>query len=191
VRLVELPRTAGPDYAPTAAVATADADGFTLLWQEQKRGDPGAEARSTLARVKPDGTVTAPPRAVPIPWSLAALVDDGRGYTLAVSFDGAAPNQTRLCFVTLSREGQPEQHPWWGARPDIVNDVQLALVDGKVTAVYRGGPGSGSLLAVVADKDAGRWGVEGPPGRALATGVAPDAPFAVRVKAGVVEVARR
>ena len=191
VRVVDLARTAGPDYAPTAAVACADADGFTLLWQEQKRGDRGAEARSTLARVKADGAVRAAPAAVPVPWSLAAIVDDGRGYTLAVNFDGAAPDQTRLCFVTLTRDGRPEQHPWWGSRPDVVNDVQLVIAGGRVTAVYRGGARSGSLLAVVADRDTGKWGVEAPPSRPLAARLAPDAPFAVRVKDGGVEIVKR
>jgi hypothetical protein len=29
-----------------------------------------------------------------------AIVDDRHGYTLAVNCDGAAPDQTRICFVT-------------------------------------------------------------------------------------------
>ncbi len=122
VRVVDLDRTAGAEYAPTAAVICADPDGFTVLWQEQMRGNPQAEARSTLARVKVDGTFAARPAAVPIPWSLGAIVDDGRGYTLAVNFDGAAPDQTRICFVTLTRDGKPEQHPWWGSRPAVVEE---------------------------------------------------------------------
>jgi hypothetical protein len=188
VRLVDLERTAGPDYAPTAAVVCADPDGFTVLWQEQMRGDPRAEARSAFVRVKVDGTLLAKPAAVPIPWSLGALADDGRGYTLAVNFDGAAPDQTRLCFVTLTRDGKPEQHPWWGSRPAVVEDVQLVSVAGKVTAVFRS---AGSLLSVVADKSTGQWGKEAPPSRSLATGLPAAAPYAVRAGAGGVEVVKR
>ena len=144
-----------------------------------------------MVRVKPDGALLMQPTAVPIPWSLGAIIDDGRGYTLAVNYDGAAPNQTRICFVTLSRTGQPEQHPWWGSRPDVVTDVQLVLVGGKVNAVYRGGASGGSLLGVVADKDKGAWGVEAAASRPLATGLATTAPFAVRVKDGGVVVVKR
>jgi hypothetical protein len=180
VRLVDLRRGGVAGYTPTAAVACADmGDAFTLIWQEQKPGDRSAEARSSIARVKPDGTVLAAPQAAPIPWSLAAIVDDGRGYTLAVNYDGAAPDQTRLCFVTLTRDGKPEQHPWWGSRPDVVVDVQLVIAGTKVVAVYRGGPKAASLLAVDADKVTGKWGVEAPPSRPVATGLAPGAPFAV------------
>ncbi len=110
---------------------------------------------------------------MPIPWSLGAIVDDGRGYTLAVNFDGAAPDQTRLCFVTLNRAGQPEQHPWWGSRPAVVEEVQLVSVAGGVTAVYRS---AGALLAVVADRSTGQWGKEAAASRTLASGVATGRP---------------
>jgi hypothetical protein len=73
----------------------------------------------------------------------------------------------------------------------VVNDVQLVVVGGKVTAVYRGGARSGSLLAVVADRDTGKWGYEVSPSRSLVTGLAPDAPFALRVKDGGVEIVKR
>jgi hypothetical protein len=188
VRTVDLDRTAGAGYAPTAAVVCADPDGFTVLWQEEVRGNPQAEARSTFARVKADGTVLARPAAVPIPWSLGAIVDDGRGYTLAVNYDGTAPDQTRICFVTLTRDGKPEQHPWWGSRPSAVDEVQLVAVAGKVTAVYRSG---GALLSAVADKTTGQWGKEADPSRTVATGLQAGAPYAVRAGAGSVEVVHR
>jgi hypothetical protein len=188
VRTVDLDRTAGADYAPTGAVVCADPEGFTVLWQEQMRGNPQADARSTLARVKADGTVLAKPAAVPIPWSLGAIVDDGRGYTLAVNYDGAAPNQTRICFVTLTRDGRPEQHPWWGSRPSVVEEVQLVSTGGKVTAVYRS---AGALLSIVADKTAGQWGKEAEPSRTVGTGLPAGAPYALRAGAGSVEVVRR
>jgi hypothetical protein len=188
VRTVDLDRTAGADYAPSAAVVCADPDGFTVLWQEQMRGNPQAEARSTLARVKADGTVLAKPATVPIPWSLGAIVDDGRGYTLAVNYDGAAPDQTRICFVTLTRDGKPEQHPWWGSRPSAVEEVQFVSVAGKVTAVFRS---AGTLLSVVADKSTGQWGKEAEPSRTVSTGLPAGAPYALRAGVGGVEVVRR
>jgi hypothetical protein len=188
VHTVDLDRTAGANYAPTAAVVCADPEGFTVLWQEEMRGNLQADARSTLARVKADGTVISKPATVPIPWSLGAIVDDGRGYTLAVNYDGAAPNQTRICFVTLTRDGQPEQHPWWGSRPSVVEDVQLVSIAGKVTAMFRS---AGTLLSVVADKSTGQWGKEAEPSRTVSTGLQPGAPYALRAGAGGVEVVRR
>lgn len=155
VRTVDLDRTTGADYSPSAVVVCGGAEGFTVLWQEHMQGNPKAEVRSTLARIKADGTLIAKPSAVPIPWSLGAIVDDGRGYTPAVNFDGPRPDKTRVCFVTLTREGKPEQHPWWGSRPSVVEEVQLMRAAGKVTAVFRG---AGTLLSVDADKSAGQWG---------------------------------
>ncbi len=187
-RVVDLARTAGASNTPSAALVCADPDGFTVLWQEQVAGNPQAEARSTLARLKADGSILAAPAAVPVPWALGAIVDDGRGYTLAVEFDGAAPDQTRLCFVTLSRAGLPEQHPWWGSRPGVVEEVQLLTVGGRVTAVYRS---AGTLLAVVADKSTGQWGKEAAASRTLATGVATGTPYALRAGAGGVELVKR
>jgi len=50
-----------------------------------------------------------------------------------------------------------------------VNDVQLALTGGKVAAVGRG---AGRSSRSCPTRTAGAGGVEGPPDRALATGVA-------------------
>jgi hypothetical protein len=188
VRVIDLARTAGATYTPSAAAVCADPDGFTVLWQEQVAGNPQAEARSTFARVKADGSLVAAPAAVPVPWALGAIVDDGRGYTLAVSFDGAAPDQTRLCFVTLSRVGLPEQHPWWGSRAAVVEDVQLISVAGRVTAGFRSG---GAVLSVVADKDSGQWGKEAAASRTLVSGLTTDAPWALRVGASGVEALKK
>lgn len=201
-RRVDLARTAPSGYAPTAAVACADGDGFALLWQEQKVGDPGAEAHATLARVRPDGTFVQRPAAVAVPWSLAAIIDDGRGYTLALYYDGAAPDQTRLCFVTLTGDGKPEQHPWWGSRPGLVDEVQLALAGGAVVAAYRAG--GGAIVSVVANRTTGQWGKEADPSRVLVPSASPRAPgawgesaaggppaFALRVVGETPEVLRR
>jgi hypothetical protein len=117
-------------------------------------------------------------------WEEWRVLGDG----VAVNYDGAAPNQTRICFVTLTRDGQPEQHPWWGSRPGVVEEVQLLSVAGKVTAVFRS---AGALLSVVADKTTGQWGKEANPSRTVGTGLQPGAPYALRAGAGGVEVVRR
>ena len=201
-RLVDLPRTAPSGYAPTAAVACGDPDGFALLWQEQKVGDPGAEAHATLARIRPDGTFVQKAAAVAVPWSLAAIIDDGRGYTLALYYDGAAPDRTRLCFVTLTRDGKPEQHPWWGSRPGLVDEVQLAQGRGAIVAAYR--TGGGAIVSVVANETTGQWGKEADPSRVLVPSASPPAPgargetaagappaFALRVVGDAPEILRR
>ena len=186
--LVDLPRTAGAGSMPTGAVACADADGFTLLWQEQAAG--GGAAQGTIARVKADGTILKKPTSVGMIWSLGAIVDDGRGYTLAVRYDGQAPDQTRIAFVTLTYEGTPEQHPWWGARPTMVGEIQMTMVKGVATAVYRAGDATQSILAIGADKVKGQWGKEAEASKVLTTTKAGD-PFGVRVKNGAIELVRR
>jgi len=111
VRVVNLPRRAPRRYEPLSAVVTADAvgDGFAVLYQEMGP-TPEAEAHSTLAVVTRAGRQSV--RVVPVPWSLGAIGDAGDRYVLVVRYDGGSAETTRLCFVTLSREGQPQQHPW-------------------------------------------------------------------------------
>lgn len=187
LKIIELPRTAPSGHQPTSAIACADADGFTLLWQEQSPLNP-QDVSATMARVKADGTVVKKPTTVAIPWSLGAIVDDGRGYTLAVRYDGGAVDQTRLCFVTLTYDGAPEQHPWWGARPTLVGDVQLTRVGAVVTATYRAGAAGESILSVDADKLTGQWGKEPPEGRVLSKKT--SGAFATRVKNGALELVK-
>ena len=186
--LVDLPRTAAAGSMPTGAVACADADGFTLLWQEQSTG--GGAAQGTIARVKADGTILKKPTSVGMIWSLGALVDDGRGYTLAVRYDGQAPDQTRIAFVTLTYDGTPEQHPWWGARPAMVGEIQMVMIKGVATAVYRAGDATPSILAIGADKVKGQWGKEAEPSRVLETAKAAH-PFAVRAKNTALDLVMR
>ena len=186
--VVDLPRTAGASFMPTSAIACADADGFTLLWQEQ--GTAGGGVQGTLARVKADGTILKKPTAVGIMWSLGAIVDDGRGYTLAVRYDGQAPDQTRIAFVTLTYDGVPEQHPWWGSRPAMVGEIQMTMVKGVATAVYRAGDATKSILATPADKAKGQWGKEADASKVLTTKNAAS-PFSVRVKNGTLELVQR
>jgi hypothetical protein len=166
VRLVNFPRRAPRGYEPLAAVIAPDAtaDGFVVLFEEMGP-TPDAEAHSTLAVVLRGGTQTS--RVVPVPWALAAIGDAGDRYVLAVRYDGGSRDSTRLCFVTLSRDGQPQQHPWWGAPPDAVDDVQLVRTSapdaGAATwsAVYRGSTGMRRIRGAPVDTT-GQWGREAP-----------------------------
>ncbi len=188
IKTVDLPRTAPAGYGPTTAVACADADGFTVLWQEQ--GEAVGAVHSTMARVKTNGDVVMKPTSVAIPWSLGAIIDDGRGFTLAVRYDGQTPDQTRICFVTLTYAGGPEQHPWWGAKPAQVADLQLAMLAGIVQAIYRDVGKGGSVLTVPADKAAGQWGKDPPASKSLTVKNA-GAPFGVKVKNGALVIVQK
>jgi len=187
VRVVNLPRRAPRRYEPLSALVTADAvgDGFAVLYQEMGPA-PEAEAHSTLAVVTRAGRPTT--RVVPVPWSLAALGDGGDRYVLAVRYDGGTAEATRLCFVTLSREGQPQQHPWWGAPPDAVDEVQLVRTNEAPAApswvaVYRGGGTElGKIRAATVDMS-GSWGREAAAPRELGER-ARAAPWTVRSIAG-------
>jgi hypothetical protein len=187
VRLVNLARRAPRGYEPLSAVITPDAvgDGFAVLYQEMGPTQ-NAEAHSTLAVVTRAGRPTM--RVVPVPWSLAALGDSGDRYVLAVRYDGGTAESTRLCFVTLSRAGQPEQHPWWGAPPDVVDEVQLVRTSAPSAApswvaVYRGGGTElGKIRAAPVDMS-GSWGREAAAPRELGER-ARSAPWTVRSVAG-------
>lgn len=127
-------------------------------------------------------------RVVPVPWSLAALGDGGDRYVLVVRYDGGSAETTRLCFVTLTREGRPEQHPWWGAPPDAVDEVQLVRTNAppeapRWVAVYRsGGTELGKIRAAPVDMS-GTWGREAAPPRELGER-SRTAPWTVRSDAG-------
>lgn len=183
LRLVTLPRRAPRDYEPLAAVITSDTahDGFLVLFEEMGPTQ-GAEAHSTLSVVRKNGAQTG--RVVAVPWSLAALADAGDRLVLAVRYDGNTADSTRLCFVTLSREGQPQQHPWWGAPPDAVDEVQLVQASGAAgtaaswVAVYHGGPGLRHVRAAPVDLS-GQWGREAPAPRELGER-APGTPWTAR-----------
>lgn len=152
--LVEIPEEGAPTvrarrtarmgdrrFAPSAVVAAATPEGFTVLWQAQSFGPTGrGGARTMMGTLRTDGQWRSRPREVPVPWAIADAVWNGAGYHLALYFDGAQPNQTRLCMVTLSEAGQPEQHPWWESRPGLVDEVQMVRLGERIVAAYRGGP---------------------------------------------------
>ena len=189
-KTIDLPRTAPKGHVPTSSIACADADGFTLVWQEQ---DPlqSYSVHTTMARVKTDGTIVKKPTAATgIVWALGAIVATDTGYMLAVRYDGSAPDQTRICFVTLNADGAPQEHPWWGSKPAQVNEIQMRVVGGEVKAIYRAGKGPESILEVTVDKTTGQWGKEAPDAKVLAAKVA-SGPFAVRTKGGAIEIVHR
>lgn len=178
-------------WTPTAVATTATPDGFAVLWQAQSfqgRGR-GGQARTLLARVGEDGGWSRRPSTVPVPWAIAGLVWNGGGYHLALYYDGSQPNQTRLCMVTLTEAGQPEQHPWWASRPGMVDEVQLVRDGEQILAVYRGGP-SGMQLLSRDVRPVGAWGQD--VGAATDRGrIGADEEFALRVDGGAVQVVRR
>jgi len=136
-------------FSPTSVVACADADGFAIVWQEIKLSANGRpDARSYMARVAPDGSWLMQAAVVSIPWALGEIASNGAGYHLAIFFDGAQPGQTRLCMVTLSAAGKPEQHPWWISQPELIDEVQLIPIPGGVRAYWRGGNDSTALRSV-------------------------------------------
>ena len=189
-KVVELTRTAPIAYTPTSLVATGDESGFTILWQEQELTVAGS-VHSTMARLKTDGTVIKKPTNVAVDWALGAIVTNGKGYTLAVRYDGASPDQTRISFVTLDANGKPEQHPWWGSRAALIGEIQMLDIGGVVTAAYRAGAeGKESILAVEANSTTGQWGKDPAESKVLA---AKDgaSPFTVRAKSGAIELVRK
>jgi hypothetical protein len=189
-KVVELTRTAPAGYTPTSLVATGDAEGFTILWQEQALSIPGS-VHSTMARVKADGTFLKKPTTVGVEWALGAIVSNGSGYTLAVRYEGASPDQARICFVTLDANGKPQQHPWWGSRLSQIGEIQLVNVGGVVMAAYRASTaGKESILSVEANSVTGSWGKEPPEAKVLASKDV-TSPFTVRAKTGALELVRK
>ncbi len=178
----------GPGFIPSAVVACEDADGFTVLWQAiSARGT--REGRTWMARVSADGRWVRRPAAVAVPWAIGAVAWNGAGYHLALFFDGASPGQTRLCLVTLTPEGQPEQHPWWASRPGLVDEVQLVAAGGRIVAAYRAGPDGAELRS----RDVtvpGQWGREVESPRAHGP-VAADEEFVLVAQGGEPHLVRR
>jgi len=172
LRHVELPRGLGADSQPFAAVGCMKDGAVAVLWNEVGRGT-GMAARSWLAHVALDGTVSLAAHEVQVPWSLAALTSVADGYELAVRYDGQGPGQTRLCLVHLAGE-TPNEHPWWASPPAMIGDVQL-VAQGDAVRIAYATPG-GVLLS--AQRATGQWGQEAPASARLA---APSA-FAVGLR---------
>ncbi len=120
------------------------ADGFAIFFQEVQTDDPSA-AHTYLVKIDRDGSTREAAREVPVPWSLAAAAWNGSGYHLALYFPGYGDGM-RLSMVSLSADGQPQQHPDWASAAGYVADVHLVARDGHVRAFYRGGSGGDRLL---------------------------------------------
>ncbi|MBI2898188.1 MAG: hypothetical protein HYY06_31855 [Deltaproteobacteria bacterium] len=159
-RVVAAPR-GNSRYSPSWAVAAADPDGFTILWQEISATDP-TDARTMLSRIRPDGTWIAEPRAVAVPWATAAIAWNGEGYLLALyfgGFGGQSSGGIRLCFVTLSADGRPGEHPWWASPEERIGEVQLLPSRDGIAAFWRGGAGGTELRSTISN-GVGQWGRE-------------------------------
>lgn len=166
---------------PASAVVASTPEGFTVLLQEQDTRDPSADVVTTMTRIARDGSMIEAPRQVAIPWALGALAWDGRGYHLAVLWGGWGTEHAgsaRVCLVTLSPAGAPEQHPWWASEFDALSDVQLVqrAGGGAMLVVWR--RGDGRRIAMHASTAVAGWSVEPPPAIDVAR-IAPNAPFVV------------
>jgi hypothetical protein len=181
---LEVPAGQG-GLAPTALVSCADPEGFTILWQEQ---GGNMDVRAYMGRVAADGRWLRRPAAVNVPWALAAIAHNGRGYHLGLFYDGARPTDTRLAMVTLSDAGVPEQHPWWATSPQRIDEVQLVAAEGRIEAFFRGRTGDGLSSADVTA--VGQWGRD-PGNERRRSELAPTEEFAVRVADGETAVVRR
>jgi len=147
---------------PFSVVATATADGFAIFYQEIQADDPSA-AHTYLVRVGADGAALGAAREVAVPWSLAAAIDNGHGFHLALIYPGDA-NGMRLSMVALDTNGRPQQHPDWSSRPGMIDDVHLVRHGAAIVAFYRGGDGGDRLL----ERDVtsiGSWGQNPPAAR--------------------------
>ncbi|MBI5536708.1 MAG: hypothetical protein HY898_28570 [Deltaproteobacteria bacterium] len=189
VRVVDVPRQAGAGFDPVRTVSCATADGFAFLWQEASKTTAG-DVKTYFATLREDGSWGQQPAEVAVPWGFGAMQWNGRGYHLALFYDGAAYGQTRLNFVTLSSAGQPEQHPWWISRPEAVGEVQLLATSTGMIAAWRGGTDETALHSTEV-RGTGTWGTEAPAPRSHGT-IDAGQMFALRLKAdGTLDVVRR
>ena len=187
---VKVARPADAERRPASVVATADPQGFSVIWQEESTKDPSADVKSYFTRVTPAGKLSTKPTLVAIPWALAALAHDGKGYHLALFYDGAQRGETRLAMVTLSADGAPQQHPWWASAPGDINDVELVRIGARVLAYYRAGASAAELFASDVTAE-GQWGQEPSPAQSQGK-IAPDEVYAVTSdKAGKARLERR
>jgi hypothetical protein len=147
---------------PFAVVAAATADGFAVFFQEVQQDDPTA-AHTYLALLDKTGEARGAAREVAVPWALADAIDNGDGYHLALFYPGGSDGM-RLSMVSLSRAGQPQQHPDWASAAGFIADVHLVRRGEAIVALYRGGGGGDRLLE--SDVTAIRqWGQEPPKAR--------------------------
>lgn len=144
---------------PFAIAGTATPTGFAIFFQEVQTDDPSA-AHTYLLELDENGEPTGAAKEVAVPWSLAAAAYNGNGYHLALIYPGDNGGM-RLSMVSLTAEGQPQQHPDWASAAGFISDVHLFAADGKIRAFYRGGSAGERLL----ESDVTQirnWGTEPP-----------------------------
>jgi hypothetical protein len=163
---------------PAIAIAAPGPSGLTILVQEQIPGAPQSDVVTTLSRVSTAGELLEAPRAVPLPWALGALAWTGDRYLLAVLYGGGSPaGEARICLVTLSPAGAPEQHPWWATPSLPIGEIQMVpRPDGTVDVVWSAG-GQDRAVRAHTHRAPLAWGSEPPPPRVLGE-VAIGAPYA-------------
>ena len=147
---------------PFAVAGTATPTGFALFFQEVQTDDPSA-AHTYLVELDADGAPKGAAKEVPVPWSLAAAAHNGSGYHLALIYPGEQGGM-RLSMVSLTAEGQPQQHPDWASAAGFISDVHLDAADGKIRAFYRGGRAGDRILESDVTKIRS-WGTEPPKAR--------------------------
>jgi hypothetical protein len=158
---VSLRRPGNRRDLPFAVAATATPDGFTVFYQEVQENDPSA-AHTYLMRFDREGAPDGAPSEAPIPWSLADAIWNGAGYHLALIYPGSM-NGMRLSMVSITPEGQPQQHPDWASAAGLVTDVHLVKTGNHILAFYRGGGGGRIFESDVTQIRS--WGSEPPQAR--------------------------
>ena len=142
---------------PFAVAATATQQGFAVFFQEVQADDPSA-AHTYLLELDDAGKPRGEAKEIQVPWSLAAAIDNGAGYHLALIYPG---DGMRISMVSLAPDGTPQQHPDWASPSGFISQVHLVR-DGKtIRAIYRGGKNNDHILEsdVTAIRD---WGSEPP-----------------------------
>ena len=142
---------------PFAVAATATKAGFAVFFQEVQADDPSA-AHTYLLELDDAGKPNGDAKEIAVPWSLAAAVDNGNGYHLALIYPG---DGMRISMVSLSSDGSPQQHPDWASPAGFITQVHLVRDDKTIRAFYKGGKNNDRIheIDVTAIRN---WGTEPP-----------------------------
>ncbi len=163
---VEIPRELATEDRrprfPAGVLVASTSRGFAVMVQHQER-DPSANVVTTLTVLGESGATIEATHRVAVPWALSALVADGDGYQLAVSWGGwgdAHAGTQRICLVHLTAEGTPTEHPWWASPFVPPTDVQLLhTADGATVVAWLG---TGGAIEGGRWTAPGRWSAEPP-----------------------------
>ncbi|HEY5933426.1 MAG TPA: hypothetical protein VIU61_02250 [Kofleriaceae bacterium] len=142
---------------PFAVAATATKAGFAVFFQEVQADDPSA-AHTYLLELDDAGKPNGDAKEIAVPWSLAAAVDNGNGYHLALIYPG---DGMRISMVSLTADGSPQQHPDWASPAGFITQVQLVRDDKTIRAFYKGGKNNDRIHEIDVTKIRD-WGSEPP-----------------------------